>query len=154
MRMRGIILFTFVGWMIFIIALSSEPADQSKLTSGAVVKLLVDMLSTVLPIADTPREKALLAAQLHNLVRKAAHAFNYFVLGCLAYRTFWLFDGRKRWRRFVLFAALFCVAFAALDELHQLYVPGRSGELRDVLIDSISALAGIGVCWLVGKGGT
>ena len=154
MARRILWLLALVGWMSFIFALSSEPAEQSKLTSGAVLELLVNTLVVVLPVADTPQEKALLIGQLHNLVRKAAHVFNYFVLGGLAYQTFWLFDGRRNWRRIVMFAAAFCIAFAALDELHQLYVPGRSGELRDVLIDSISALVGIGACWLIGKGGT
>ncbi len=147
-------MLALVGWMSFIFALSSEPAEQSKLTSGAVLELLVNTLVVVLPVADTPQEKALLIGQLHNLVRKAAHVLNYFVLGCLTCRTFWLFDGRKRGHRIIMFSVFFCIAFAALDELHQLYVPGRSGELRDVLIDGISALAGIGSCWLIGKGGT
>jgi VanZ family protein len=32
--------------------------------------------------------------------------------------------------------------YAASDEFHQLFVPGRSGEVKDVLIDSAGAVTG------------
>ena len=33
--------------------------------------------------------------------------------------------------------------YAISDEIHQLFVPGRSGQVRDVLIDSAGSLLGI-----------
>ena len=35
--------------------------------------------------------------------------------------------------------------------MHQLFVPGRSGMARDVLIDSLGALCGIGIYYLVNR---
>ena len=35
------------------------------------------------------------------------------------------------------------LVYAASDEIHQLYVPGRAGQFRDVLIDSAGVLLGI-----------
>ena len=40
--------------------------------------------------------------------------------------------------------------YAASDEIHQLFVPGRSGQLRDVLLDSDGVAAGILLAWAVG----
>ena len=40
--------------------------------------------------------------------------------------------------------------YAASDEIHQLFVPGRSGQLRDVLLDSAGVAAGILLAWAVG----
>ena len=40
--------------------------------------------------------------------------------------------------------------YAASDELHQLFVPGRSGEIKDVLLDSLGVLLGVlllGLLW-------
>lgn len=37
----------------------------------------------------------------------------------------------------------FCILYAASDELHQLFVPGRAGLITDVCIDSAGALLGI-----------
>lgn len=33
--------------------------------------------------------------------------------------------------------------YACTDEIHQLFVPGRSGQFRDVMIDSLGAFIGI-----------
>jgi VanZ family protein len=34
-------------------------------------------------------------------------------------------------------------AYAVTDEVHQLFVSGRSGEVRDILIDTIAGALGI-----------
>ena len=51
-------------------------------------------------------------------------------------------------------AALFslCIAwlYAVSDELHQYFVPGRSCEIRDVLIDWSGAALGVGIVMLIG----
>ena len=39
--------------------------------------------------------------------------------------------------------------YAASDEIHQLFVPGRSGQLRDVLLDSAGVAAGILLAWMI-----
>lgn len=43
----------------------------------------------------------------------------------------------------MLFLAYAGVLYAITDEIHQLYVPGRSGKWQDVLIDSIGIFLGI-----------
>ena len=37
------------------------------------------------------------------------------------------------------------------DEVHQLFVPGRSGQISDVILDSAGALAGVLVLSVVRK---
>ena len=81
-------------------------------------------------------------------VRKCAHATEYAVLGVLILGTAYSFseDSRKR-------SMLICwcagTAYAASDELHQLFVPGRSCQFRDVCIDSAGVLAGVLVFSLI-----
>ncbi|HWR05594.1 VanZ family protein [Sporomusa sp.] len=149
--MRIFSLLFLCGWMLLIIWFSAQPAAQSKDMSGMVVQALVNMVTALLPVAQSVKEQQMLIQYLHSMVRKAAHGANYFVLGVLAYQTFRLNTGIKKqgWLAGVI---LFCAAFAALDELHQVYVPGRSGELRDVMIDSGSAIVGILLCWAIGRG--
>lgn len=43
----------------------------------------------------------------------------------------------------VRFSLPLSVLYACSDELHQHFVPGRSGEIRDVLVDSAGVLIGI-----------
>ncbi|TBR17375.1 VanZ family protein [bacterium] len=71
------------------------------------------------------------------LMRKSAHLTEYAILFLLARRAF---AGGKVPPVFPgAWAFLFCVAYAATDEYHQTFVPFRSGEARDVLIDAVGA---------------
>jgi len=67
------------------------------------------------------------------VLRKLAHAAIYAVLGLLLVRA---------WRRSGP-SLLAGVAFAASDELHQHFVPGRVGAPLDVAIDTVGLLVGV-----------
>ena len=81
-----------------------------------------------------PSATAATVALIHGLIRKAAHFTNYAVL-------FWLLiRGPMAGRPY---AALgLCVAYAFLDEGHQIFVLGRTAALYDVALDSSGALFG------------
>jgi VanZ family protein len=40
--------------------------------------------------------------------------------------------------------------YGIVDEIHQTFVPGRSGDIADWYADVTGALIGIGACWLWG----
>ena len=75
------------------------------------------------------------------LTRKAAHIFVYLVLGILLYNLLRTHEVSRR--RMVLLSILIAFSYAGFDEIHQLFIPGRSGELRDVLIDTTAASIGV-----------
>ncbi|MCA1596301.1 MAG: VanZ family protein [Chloroflexi bacterium] len=72
-------------------------------------------------------------------VVKGWHFTEYAVLCVLATR---LLQRSRGWSvpRTLPWSVLFCVAFAASDEWHQTFVPGRDGCFRDVCIDSAGVL--------------
>ena len=47
-----------------------------------------------------------------------------------------------------MIAFLLAVAYAISDEIHQFFVPGRSCQIKDVLIDSCGAAVGIGLVFI------
>ena len=51
----------------------------------------------------------------------------------------------------IALALVICVLFAMLDEFHQLFVPGRGAQVKDVIIDTTGAIVGIGVYGIWGK---
>jgi len=67
------------------------------------------------------------------VLRKLAHFCEYAILGALLLRA--------RDRTELAVAA--GVVYAATDELHQHFVPGRHAALRDVAIDAAGVLAGV-----------
>lgn len=122
-------LFVFV-WMGLIFYLSHQSANESSQLSGGVVAFVLHILHTIIP-------QSIEVSAFHTFIRKGAHFFAYFILGILIYRALW-----GRWKNF--FMALFIAfLYAVSDEVHQLFIPGRSGEFRDVLIDSAGAATGI-----------
>lgn len=74
------------------------------------------------------------------LVRKAAHFTEYAVLGALASQAGDPAGSRARNRYLAIAAAL--VLVPCVDESIQLLVPGRSGQVSDVLLDCCGALTG------------
>lgn len=66
--------------------------------------------------------------------------------------------GNGAWRKFrkeMFLPWLIAALYAASDEIHQLFVPGRSGQLSDVILDSAGTLAGVAaftvLCWLINR---
>lgn len=62
---------------------------------------------------------------------------------------------RRKFRKEMFLPWLIAALYAASDEIHQLLVPGRSGQLSDVILDSAGALAGVAaftvLCWLINR---
>ena len=75
------------------------------------------------------------------LVRKAAHFTEYAVLGVLVSSA--LDPGARRTRSRILLIGAVLALVASLDESIQLFVPGRSGMVTDVLLDCCGAAAGV-----------
>jgi len=113
-------------WMIFIFLMSSFNASDSTNQSSSIVLVLSDVLN------------------IHNvdllsvIVRKIAHFTEYFILGILTSNAFKDF----RVKKIFIYCLIFCVFYACTDEIHQLFVPGRSGNFIDILIDSFGSLSG------------
>lgn len=81
------------------------------------------------------------AESVHTAVRKAAHFTEYAVLGFFTCKAV-LCDVRDR-KHAILLSQIICSGYAVSDEIHQLFIPGRSGRAFDVGIDSLGALTGI-----------
>src|SRR3989344_154490 len=80
------------------------------------------------------------------LLRKLTHIFEYFVLTWFLYSAFsgHYLEVNKNpppHRQALFFVLLLAVFYALSDEFHQTFVPGRSGNLRDVAIDFVGILA-------------
>jgi VanZ family protein len=79
----------------------------------------------------------------HFFIRKTGHFVGYFTLSWLLFRAWrdtFPHPGRNwsiQWARISFFMA---ALVACLDEWHQSYLPSRTGNLHDVLLDSTAAL--------------
>ena len=124
-----------VLWMGVIFFFSSQPADDSKELSTGVTEVILSVVEAVAPHSDFFMEN------LHHFVRKNAHFLIYFILGMLVLRALRLSEIRGK--KGIVLALTICIVYAISDELHQLFVPGRGAQVKDVIIDSTGALVGI-----------
>lgn len=69
---------------------------------------------------------------LNFTIKKTAHVLEYTILFLFWYRAL----GKKN----PIYALMLSLAYAFTDEIHQLFVPGRTGRLRDVGIDTIGMI--------------
>lgn len=133
-------------WMGLIFVLSNDTAEESsKKSDGLIVRCVQDIIKRDL----STKEKEKVLEYLVKPVRKSAHFFLYFVLGILIinlFKSFELFNYKT-----ILLAILLCFLYACSDEIHQLFIKGRSCEVRDILIDTIGSLSGISVYYLFSK---
>ena len=138
MRKRIFLVLTLV-WMVFIFYLSHQPATISASQSGG----FMDML-TKLPMIGGLLDELMKLSFAEFLIRKSAHMFLYFVLAILIYMSI----SKGNSYKYYILAFVLSAMYACSDEIHQLFIVGRSGEIRDVLVDSTGALIGLIIVYL------
>jgi VanZ family protein len=81
---------------------------------------------------------------------KTGHLVAYAGLGILAVRAVAGGLPRAVGLRVALLALVIAGGYGITDEIHQSFVPGRSGDIQDWYADVTGAVIGTGACWLWG----
>lgn len=118
-----LLLLATITWMGVIFFFSSQPGEESEAVSGFIVEKLIAIFGS----ADS------------YIIRKGGHVIEYFILGMLTFAFLKSAEVKKH----AFFAALVCMIYAATDELHQMFVPGRGPGVRDVILDTVASIFGI-----------
>lgn len=130
-----------VSWIVMIFHFSNQSATQSSNTSNLIVNLLNELLS--IDIQDD------------MIIRKVAHTMEFALLTIFSYvalsstnkisnKTSYAESPVKLMRSDnemnIVFTLWFAILNAIFDEYHQLFVDGRDGSIKDVLIDLIGII--------------
>ena len=78
------------------------------------------------------------------------HSLAYTVLGALMVRALAGGFGAPVAPATALLGVALTAAYGGTDEIHQMFVPGRYADLRDVAADAIGGAIGAFLCWLWG----
>ncbi len=114
--------YPVLAWGIVISILSTSAFSSDK--TAAIVDPILQWLMPDISGASM--------SVCHFMVRKVAHFTEFGVLFYLLIR------GPMAHRKYTALAM--CLAYALIDEGHQLFVPGRGASLYDVALDSSGAL--------------
>lgn len=152
-RIIGILI---VLWMTVIFLFSAQSASESSQISQSTAYRIAEWQNRILKQGKTKQELTAQAERMQFVVRKGAHMSEYAVLAVLFlfyfierspeqpfFQSNLSHEAKKHRRKIMLLAWGLTVCYAATDEIHQLFVPGRAGRVTDVCIDGAGALAGI-----------
>lgn len=115
-----------IAWMAVIFMFSHQGHEASSGQSMGVVQAIQNTVQLNVP---------------EVVVRKAAHAVVYLVLGALVLNLVKAYE--PRWLRAAVWSLVIVCLYAITDEVHQFFIDGRSGQVSDVLLDTAGGFVGI-----------
>jgi VanZ family protein len=131
-------------WMTLIFSASAD--SHSYQHSSLIFEPLLRWLFPHMPQAQI--------AAIHHLFRKCAHLTEYAILALLLWRAIRKPEKNHprpwNWAEAGLTLSVVFL-YAASDEFHQIFVPTRTAQVSDVMIDTCGGAAGLLALWLVGR---
>ncbi len=131
-------------WMGIVFCFSNMDTYESNSKSkGTINKVIIATVATTNKIGITdkhPTEERInqVVEWLNPPLRKCMHASIYFGLMLLLLNVFRI--GNKKLTKSIIISLIICFIYACLDEYHQTFILGRTGQFRDVMIDMTGAM--------------
>lgn len=129
-RKKHILYILLITWLCGIFFFSNQPGEISIKQSDTIIYKITDIIST-----KNEEEKENISEKWTLFVRKTAHFLEYFILGLIVYLVL---DSRNI-KYIVTSAIIVSILFASLDEIHQIFVVGRTSKVFDVFIDTLGS---------------
>lgn len=138
--------------MIVMYGFSSQDVESSWALSDVIGRFFASLLVPGFNAMDASTQMTIIV-DYRLVIRKSMHFLEYALLSALFTATFWYlgellsrFSSKAFLRKLgmaALAAWITAALFAFIDEFHQLFVDGRTGQLLDVGIDALGALCGV-----------
>ena len=127
--------------MIVIFLFSNQEANQStKVSNGVIDRTVIEIYEFFNKNATESKISEIKEIAVFP-IRKLAHLSVYFILGILVLLL--MKEFKLTYKDMIIVSTLICMLYACSDEIHQLFVIGRSGEARDVFLDTCGSFLGI-----------
>ena len=149
MKKKIILSILVILWMGLVFFFSNQKSVQSDKVSNGLISKVIDVIEHIKGSEFTDNELDIIYDYAVTPVRKTAHFLIYTVLGILVFNL--IKQYKIKMKEIIIISILICLLYACTDEIHQLFVYGRSGELRDVLIDTLGSIFGIIITYLLMK---
>ena len=128
--MKKIISFiVLILWMIVIFSFSSADANKSTGTSDKVITTMIEIKDKITNNETPNNEKEIIVKNSSFYIRKIAHITEYLILGFLMFNLLKQYSVTN-----IYYAIGLSILYSCTDEFHQLFISGRSGSIRDILI--------------------
>ncbi len=125
-------------WMIIIFLFSNQSASISSNNSHSIIKNTIVRVYKLFNSNPSEEEISNIIKKYDYPIRKLAHFLEYFILGLLIFLTLKTYKINN-----IYIMILICFIYACTDEFHQLFIIGRSGNFKDILLDSTGSICSI-----------
>ena len=143
---RIIFLILALICMITIFLFSNENGEESQKTSDkALSDIVIDTTMNIFPSAD--RNKVFLIVNF--IVRKGAHFTLYTIIGLIIFGFVNTYELELKDK--IKLTIMLGIIYAISDEIHQIFVPARTGQIKDVFIDTLGISFGTWIGCLIYK---
>lgn len=133
---KVIYIFFTVLCMLVIFTFSSKNSTVSNQTSK---QLINKVITSYEKISHKNIDKEELINKLNYPIRKLAHYSIYLILGIFVYNIFLISKIKNK----ETISIIVCFIYASLDEFHQLFVIGRTAQVKDILIDTLGSITAV-----------
>lgn len=123
-------------WMIVIFLLSHQSSEISGSASGSLIYDTLTLICNIFNLNTSNLDGFI--EIIHEPIREVMHALEYFILGILAINALYQSGIKKK----VVISIIFCFIYSLTDEIHQVFVPGRTFQLFDLFMDAIGYILG------------
>ncbi len=156
--MKKLSIFLVILCMGFIFYNSSNTGLESNVKSYEILnklkseKHVIENRTAVNPVKGTENEKIPSSKRdqkINLIIRKNAHAFEFMILAILVAAVLSSFN--LTGKNALVYIMFICLFSAVMDEFHQIFVPGRTSSVIDVLIDFVGSLIGIAIFTCIDK---
>lgn len=128
-----------IVWMVIIFWFSNQPAVISDEKSKFIIHLFKFLGLNL---------DSILGDLANFIVRKVAHFTEYLILYMLVFNATY---EKVNLKKSLITSILVVFLYACSDEIHQIFVPGRTSRIRDVVIDTCGGMIGFLFLWIKNK---
>ena len=139
---RVLLILLLIADMAFIFSNSAQTATVSSSASQSVTEIVAPVIVPHYKDMDETSKQQTVNS-LESVLRETAHLLQFVPLGFALYLLLVTSELPEKIRRICLpITLLFGLLYAVSDEIHQLFVPGRSFQLFDIFMDTCGVTLG------------
>lgn len=135
---RIILVIMLLGTFGLIFNFSSQDSERSGSTSQKITEAITKNIKSIQELNKD--DKARVIDEIENVIRKIAHFSIYALVGILLMallNTYSINENNK-----IFYTIIIGLIYAMSDEFHQCFVLGRSGQVSDIILDTLGVAVG------------
>lgn len=144
---RIILMILLIALFAIIFAFSNQNGENSTKVSKGITEGVTKNIQKIQQLEEKQKQTVLLNIEVG--IRKLAHFSLYTFVGLLLISLMATFNLKLKNK--ILCSLSIGMAYAILDEIHQLFIAERTAQIMDVMIDTLGVLGGIGIVLLCTK---